>query len=142
MWRHSSSSIWLVEWRIPPPPPLWTFKVVLKWRAYGSVNFCDRKNSKPTLKRTQKTGFNELYFIEICNYHVTCKKIRPKWTRPNKGKESEARLERSFSQFVTVEYNQIVTTKVELRYKWHLWANLWFLSNWKDLVYHWNIRQL
>ena len=100
--------------------PLWTFKVVLKWRAYRSVNFCHRKNSKPPLKRAQKTGFNKLYFIEICNYHVTRKKIRPKWTRPKKGKESEARLERSFSQFVTVEYNQILTTKVELRYKWHL----------------------
>ena len=39
--------------------PLWTFKVVLKWRAYRSVNFCHRKNSKPPLKRTQKTGFNK-----------------------------------------------------------------------------------
>jgi len=54
--------------------PLWTFKVVLKWRAYRSVNFCHRKNSKPPLKRTQKTGFNKLCFIEIGNYHVTCKK--------------------------------------------------------------------
>ena len=85
-----------------------------------SVNFCRRKNSKPPLKRAQKIGFNKLYFIEICNHHITRKKIRPKWTRPKKGKESEARLERSFSQFVTVEYNQILTTKVELRYKWHL----------------------
>ena len=72
------------------------------------------------MKRAQNTEFNKLYFIEICNYHVTCKKIRQKWTQPKKGKESEARLERSFSQFVTVEYNQILTTKVELRYKWHL----------------------
>ena len=51
--------------------PLCTFKIVLKWHAYGSVNFCHRKNSKPPLKRAKKTGSNKLYFNEICNYHVT-----------------------------------------------------------------------
>ena len=84
--------------------PLWTFKVVLKWRAYRSVNFCHRKNSKPPLKRAQKTGFNKLYFIEICNYHVTRKK------NPSKvdlSKEREGKWGAPWKKFFSVCYCRV-----------------------------------